>query len=123
MARQRKNQSEIKPIDMKSFKRWARDESIPVKSFAIVTDSLFKNPTFQTLTPNEKLVYIALQMKCKGNSSYTFPQTTYEELGFAKSTVIDAIKKLVKKGFIIKRRAYGGKPTQYTFIDSWKIKE
>lgn len=122
MGRKKKDRSQPKPLDSVSFKPWTVDKEITFTSFAMVSESLFLNPTFQSLPPSARLVYIALCMACHGKDTFTFTKGYYERLGYSKSTVIDAIDKLIKKGFITKRRFYGGKATQYTFRYDWKTK-
>lgn len=110
------------PINPDKIPEWLKNKAIKITNFAMVTDSFMKSKAVHELSHGTFRVYVAMAIYCRGAETFTFPIDSYTEYGLAKSTVIYAVKELIKKGFITKQKHYNGKPSVYTFTYSWKEK-
>ena len=95
------------------------------KKFLQIGVTLFENEAFQSLTPPQKIVYLAMCLDAGGSREFTFSKERFSHFGIPPSTARDAIEVLIQKGFIT--REFSGKlahtKSLFRFSLDWKLKK
>lgn len=85
--------------------------------------TLFEHPAFQSLTPAQRCLYLAMCLDAGGHREFTFSKSRIEHYGFSYATGRDGIAALIANGFIV--QLFSGQPTRekngYAFSEKWKL--
>ena len=87
--------------------------------------TLFEHPTFQSLTPTQRYLYLCMLHDAEGRREFVFPQARFKHFGLKNTAARDGIEALIQKGFIV--RLFSGKVTReasgYAFSHAWKLNQ
>ena len=86
--------------------------------FFRVYKDLFYHPKFQELSPNAKMIFIAMGIASNGQREFTFPYSAYKGI-VSKSCFIRAKEQLKAAGFIDEKH-YRTIANRYFLSDRWK---
>ena len=91
-------------------------------AFFRVYEPLLYSKAFLKLTPNARLLYMAMGLSAKGRERFTFPHSAYTKL-VSKDSFVRARSQLIESGFIVEMERYRTRPTVYSLSSDWMTRE
>ena len=94
------------------------------KQFLRVTVPMLYSPQFTALHHSSQALYLFMAAEAAGKTTFEFPRSEYNRLGFSNDCFFAAKTELIKAGFITEESLKNlREKNKYTFCMDWKKKK